>query len=240
MVLRFLIVPLLLLSACATGTKEQFTTPKEDYEKAKAMLQNGDYERALLFLQSFAASHPYSQYTIQAELLRAYAAYKNKEYILSETLSEEFVRRHPRHPDVAYAKYLLAMSHYKQISPPERDPQQTHAAVKAFKRLIKEHPSSPYARDGAKRLHRLYELLAEHEINVGRFYFEKKKYVAAANRFQKVIEDYQTTKAAEEALYRLAACYAALGLKQDARTIARILQYNYPNGSWSRKAARFR
>ncbi len=173
------------------------------------------------------------------ELLRIFAAYKNQEYILSETLSAEFIRRHPRHPNVDYAKYMLAMSHYREASPSEKDPSQSLAAIESFKRLLREHPNSPYARDGARRLQKLYNTLASHEVNVGKFYFNHKRYVAAANRFQTVLEKYQTTPAIEEALYFLAASFAELGIKDEARDTALLLRHNFPKSKWSRKAARF-
>lgn len=236
--LRIFMAMSLLLSACATDTTLK-GTPQQDYAEAKHLIEKGRYEKADLFLDKFAAKHPYSQYSVQAELLRAFVNYKMGQYIMSETLAEEFVRRHPRHPDVAYAKYLLAMSHYKQISPPERDQGETHAAIDAFKLLAREHPGSSYARDGGRRLQKLTNQLAEHELNVGKFYFDRGRFVAAANRFQQVVKAYQTTPAIEEALYYLAASYAALGIKDESANTAKLLRHNYPKGQWSKKAERF-
>jgi len=229
----------LLLGACASGSAVQKSAVEAEYENAKKLLAKGEYSRVNLDLETFGAKHPYSQYSIQAELLRIFAAYKNGEYILSETLSKEFIRRHPRHPNIAYAEYMLAMSHYRQVSPAENDPEQSLAAIKGFKRLLREHPNSSYSRDGARRLQRLYNRLAGHEVSVGKFYFRRGRYVAAANRFQRVLEQYQTTPAIEEALYYLAASYAKLGIKDNARDSALLLRHNYPNSEWSRKAARF-
>ncbi len=229
----------LLLAACAGTELLPSESAKLDYEKAKAMLDDGDYEKTNLFLEHFSGKHPYSQYAIQAELLRAFAAYKTPEYILAETLSKQFVERHPRHPDVAYAKYLLAMSHFRQITNIEHDQTQTHLAIEAFKRLLKENPKSSYAKDGATRLQSLYNMLASHELTVGRYYFDKERYVAALNRFQGVVKKYQTTPAIEEALYYLAASYAKLGISAGARDSAILLRHNYPKGEWSSKAADF-
>jgi len=229
----------LLLYACASSSGAKKSAAEIDYAKAKHLLSKGRYDLANEELETFGAKHPYSQYAIQAELLRIFSAYKNSEYILSETLSEEFVRRHPRHPNVDYAKYMLAMSHYRQISPPEKDQQQTRAAMEGFKKLLREHPGSAYAGDGSRRLQRLYNDMASHELNVGKFYYKRGRYVAAANRFQVVLEKYQTTPAIEEALYYLAASYDKLGIKDDARDSAILLKHNYPKSEWSRKAAHF-
>lgn len=228
----------LMISACAND-KTTTGTPKDDYEDAKHKLSLGKYNQTTLELEKFSANHPYSHYSSQAELLRAFSAYKGEEYVLTEIICEEFIRRHPRHPDVAYAKYLLAMSHYKQVSPPEKDQGESRKAVEGFKRLLKEHPKSSYAKDGAKRLQKLYNHMAQHEVTVGKFYFDRGRYVAASNRFQAVIKDYQTTPSIEEALYYLAAAYAALDIRDSARSTARLLQHNYPKSKWSEKAERF-
>ena len=229
----------LALAACATTSETPKDTAKADYEHAKEMLAKGQYEDADLFLQKFGANHPYSQYTIQAELLRIFAAYKSTEYVLSETLAEEFVSRHPRHPNVDYAQYMLGMSHLRESSPAENDQTQTLAAIESFRTLLKKYPKSVYAKDARRHLQRLYNRLGKHELDVGKFYFDHQRYVAAANRFQMVLEKYQTTPSIEEALYYLAASWDALGVKDDARNTALILRHNYPKSEWSRKAARF-
>ena len=229
----------IMLVSCASDDAAMEGTPKGDYAKGKQMLEGGNYGKATVELEKYTSKHPYSPYSVQAELLRGFAAYKDGQYVVSEIVCEEFIRRHPRHPDVAYAKYLLAMSHYKQVSPPERDQGETKKAIAAFKRLLDEHPKSQYAADGARRLQKLYNSLAKHEVNVGKFYFDKGKFVAAANRFQNVIREYQTTPAIEEALYLLAASYSALDIQHSARTTAKLLQHNYPNSEWSKEAERF-
>ncbi len=229
----------LLLAACSGKELPPAESAKIDYDKAKELLDDGSYDRANLFLENFSANHPYSQYAVQAELLRAFAAYKAGEYVLGETLSEQFIKRHPRHPDVAYAKYLLAMSHFKQITNVEHDQSHTRLAIEAFKRLLKEDPDSSYAKDGASRLQKLYNMLASHELTVGKFYFSKERYVAALNRFQLIVKKHQTTPSIEEALYYLAASYAKLGISASARDTAILLRHNYPKSEWSSKAADF-
>jgi len=216
------------------------TTPKADYEKAKKMvMEQKNYDMAAYFLQKFASAHPYSHYTPQAELLRAYAAYKGDELPLVEFICQHFISLHPKHPDVVYAEYLLAMAYFQERSPPENDQTMTMKAINEFKLVIREHPDTAYAKDASRHLQHLYNSLAGHEVTVGKFYFDHKQYVAAANRFQTVIRSYQTTPSIKEALYYLAASYAALGLKTDAHQTAVLLQSNYPRSKWSAKAKAF-
>ena len=230
---------LLLLAGCAGKDLDPTESAKADYEKAKFLLDDHDYSMANILLEKFGARHPYSQYAVQAELLRVFAAYKNREYVLSETLAKQFAERHPRHPDVAYAKYMLAMSHYKQISDEDRSQAATKLAIDAFTTVVKDHPESQYAKDALPRLQKLTNKLSAHELTVGKYYFDHERYVAAANRFQIVLEKYQTTPSIEEALYYLAASYAKLGITDSAREMAILLRHNYPRSEWSSKAADF-
>jgi len=229
----------LLLAGCASDNNAGKSQAEIDYEVAKTKLNKGSYSEVNKLLEEFGTNHPYSKYTIQAELLRVFSSYKGGEYILSEILSKEFVERHPRHPNVDYAKYMLAMSHYKQSSPAENDQEQTQLAVEAFKRMLSEHPKSEYAKDGQRRLQLLYTRLANHELEVGKYYYDKGRYVAAANRFQEIFEKYQTTSAIEEGLYYLAASFDKMGIKNNAKQTAILLKHNYPKSEWSRKAEPF-
>jgi len=229
----------LVLAACSSDSGIKKSAARIDYEHAKKLLAKGDYSTVTLDLEKFGSDHPYSKYSIQAELLRIFAAYKDDEYILSETLSKQFIRRHPHHPNADYAQYMLGMSHLRESSPSEKDQAQSLFAIDSFKVLLSKYPKSAYAKDGARHLQRLYNGLAEHELNVGKFYFKRHRYVAAANRFQVVLEKYQTTPAIEEALYYLAASYAKLGVADDAHNSALLLRHNYPRSEWSHKAARF-
>ncbi|MFQ5345930.1 MAG: outer membrane protein assembly factor BamD [Mariprofundus sp.] len=229
------IVAITLISGCASDDIN-YANAQLEYAAAKEKLNEGNYGAVTMNLDKFSAKYPYSKYATQADLLRIFAAYKNEEFILSETLSKRFVEEHPRHANVDYAKYMLAMSYYKQRAPAEKDPTMNRLSIEAFKELLEEHPDSAYARDGSARLQSLYNTLAKHELTVGKFYYDKNRYVAAANRFQEVVKSYQTTPSIEEALYYLASSYAKMGLSKDAHQIALLLRHNYPNSSWSSKA----
>ncbi len=230
---------ILIFSGCASD-KAYEDTAENEYKHAKHLINQGNYSQASMDLDKYASRHPYSRFAIRAELLRIFAAYKGGEFILSETLAQRFIDRHPRHPNVDYAKYMLAMSHYREHSDAENDPTQTMLAIDAFRTLLKDHPDSSYAKDGQRYLQKLHNLLAEHELTVGKFYFDNKRYVAAVNRFQGIIEKYRTTPAIEETLYYLAAAYARLEQPENAHQSAILLQHNYPGSSWSKKASKFR
>jgi len=234
-----LIISIALFAGCAKHDEQHKSGAQREYEAAKVLMNKGSYGIVAQNLEKFSANYPYSKYAIQAELLRIFAAYKDGEFVLSETLSKKFVERHPTHADVDYAQYMLAMSYYKERSPAEKDATMNQLAIDAFKKLLKDHPDSAYAKDGQSRLQSLYNTLAKHELTVGKFYYNRDRFVAAANRFQQVLRLYQTTPAIEESLYYLAASYAKMDMDNDARQTAILLRHNYPNSSWSSKAKRY-
>jgi outer membrane protein assembly factor BamD len=227
-----------LFTACASDTTVKDAT-KQEYVDLKSQLDKGRYSETTVALGTFITDHPYSRYAVQAELLRIFSSYKGGEYILTETLSKRFIERHPRHANIDYAKYMLAMAFYKQRSTAEHDATQNKNAIDAFNRLLKEHPDSSYAKQGASRLQQLYNTLARHELIVGKHYYDQQHYVAASNRFQGIVKRYQTTPAIEEALYYLASSYAKMGLQRNAHEYAVLLKHNFPNSEWSKKAAPF-
>ncbi len=237
--LLLLIITISLITGCG---KEQLTpseSAKEDIIRAKEYIDNGSYSSANLFLEKFSTKHPYSQHLAEAEILRIYAAFKNEEYILSETLSTRFISKHPNHPSVSYAQYMLAMSYLKETVAYQRDQAPTRLAVGAFEKLVHDYPKSTYVPEANIHLQNLHNKLAKHELYIGKYYFEHDRFVAAVNRFQDIVKQYQTSPAIEEALYYLAASFNALKLKDSARDSAILLRHNYPKSEWSEKAADF-
>ncbi len=235
-----LLVITLLLTGCATEKPSLSEQAELDYNKGKEMVETKRFGEATAFLDHFTAKHPYSKYAPKAELLRIYASYMDGEAVLSEVLADRFLKQHPTYPDRDYAMYMLAMSHYKERASAERDATHTREAIEAFNRLIKRYPQSAYAADGRARLQQLHNELAGHELTVARYYFSKRRYVAAANRAQEVIEKFQTSPQIEEALYILAASYRRLNLLQEAKDAAQLLRHNYPASKWNGALATLR
>ncbi len=228
-----LIIALVMLSSCASKEDHRYTNPKDDLNRAKAMVADSGYKDADLFLSRFNIKYPYSHYTIEAELLRAYVNYLDEEYDMADLLCTQFIKRHPRYEHIDYAKYLLAMSHYKHADSAIKEQSSTHKAIEAFIHLIDEHPDSPYTKDAKRYLQTLINMLAEHELVVGKYEYDHYHYLAAANRFQVIVKKYQTTPSIEEGLYWLAASYRQLGMEQDSKQIRTLLSYNHPHSSWS-------
>ncbi|MDQ6963192.1 MAG: outer membrane protein assembly factor BamD [Mariprofundaceae bacterium] len=228
---------LCLLSSCASKSAFNTGTAEGDYNHAKYLLDEGLYAKANIVLKQYVTDYPYSKLAVKAELLRIYSTYKAKEFILTETLSESFLSQHPTYPEIPYVKYLLAMSFFKQVEDAAKDQTYTQASIQHFERLLKEHPDSPYAKKGQRSLNKLYKQLAGQEMYVGKYYFDQERYVAAANRFVFVVENYQTMAVIEEAMYYLVLSYQHLDMASHAKDVTKLLRHNYPNSKWTAKLA---
>jgi len=230
-----LLIAMMVLGGCAADKPSLGAQAEIDYNQAKEMVARERFGETAVFLEHFTAKHPYSKYAPQAELLRVYATYMDAQEVLSEVLADRFLKQHPTYVDRDYAMYMLAMSHYKERASAERDATHTTQAIKVFNRLIKSYPQSAYAADAQQRLQQLHNELANHELTVARYYFDNRRFVAAANRAQIVIAQFQTSPQIEEALYLLSASYQRLGMRQEATEVAQLLQHNYPDSKWSGK-----
>ncbi|MEM9627179.1 MAG: outer membrane protein assembly factor BamD [Pseudomonadota bacterium] len=225
-----------LLSACASGSPEDeayVERPVNDlYNVALDELSDGNNSRAAAAFQEVERQHPYSQWATRGQLMAAYAFFKAGQFDQAVGAAERFIGLHPGHKDVPYAYYLIGISYYDQISDVGRDQKMTELAYKSFDELIRRFPDSDYGRDAKLKADLAQDHLAGREMAVGRYYQRKGKFVAAANRFRTVVDQYQTTTHIEEALHRLTEVYLALGVRDEAVKSAAVLGHNYPTSDW--------
>ncbi len=170
--------------------------------------------------------------TPQAELMQAYSLFLAAQYEEAVDVLDMFIKLHPANVDIAYAYYLKALSYYMLISDVNHDQSRTFLAKDSFEDVIAKFPNTKYAIDSSLKIDLVNDHLAGKEMMVGRFYLKKKNPMAAINRFEEVIDNYQTTSHSVEALYRLAESYMMLGLPDEAKKYASVLGYNYPDSQW--------
>ena len=166
----------------------------------------------------------------------AYAHYKDKSYDDAVMSLERFIKYHPGNDDIAYAYYLRGICFYDQISASDKDQSYSQKAHDAFSDVILLFPETEYAKDAAQKLNLTVERKAGQEMDVGRFYLNNRSYLSALNRFQTVVEKYQTTPHIEEALYREVEICRLIGLEAEAKKAAQVLNLNYPESKWNKKA----
>ncbi|HWG79243.1 MAG TPA: outer membrane protein assembly factor BamD [Stellaceae bacterium] len=223
----------LLLAACA-GTKDTYVEkPVEDlYNTAMDQLLDHAYDKAAKSFDEVERQHPYSVWATKAQLMSAYALYQGSKYDESIVAADRFIQLHPGHRDVAYAYYLKALDYYVQIADVGRDQRATEKAMTSLAEVVRRFPDSRYARDARLKIDLARDHLAGKEMEIGRWYEGQRLYLAAINRFKRVVADYQTTTHVPEALHRLTECYLSLGLTEEAQRTASVLGYNYPGSVW--------
>jgi outer membrane protein assembly factor BamD len=177
-------------------------------------------------------NYPYSTWAVNAQLMSGYSNYLQNKYTDAIGVLDRFIQLHPAHRDIAYAYYLRALCYYEQIADIQRDQKGTEQAMNALREVVTRFPDTTYARDAKLKIDLCFDHLAGKEMEIGRFYQKQHLYEAAIGRFQRVVDDFQTTNHAPEALARLTEVYLALGLKDQARKTAAVLGYNYPGSEW--------
>ncbi|HYM17058.1 MAG TPA: outer membrane protein assembly factor BamD [Micropepsaceae bacterium] len=208
------------------------------YNVAWILIGRGDWLNAGRQFDEVERQHPYSIWARRAILMSAYCYYEGNRYQEAIDAADRFIQLHPGNKDVPYAYYLKSVSLYEQINDVDRDQQKTEDALTSLQDLIQRFPDTEYARDARLKVDLTRDHLAGKEMTIGRFYLRQGEYLAAINRFHTVIDKYQTTSHAAEALERLTEAYLALGVVKEAQTSAAVLGYNYPGSQWYQDAYR--
>jgi outer membrane protein assembly factor BamD len=206
------------------------------YDEGLGRLKKSDHEGAAKKFSDLGKAYPYSEWSRKGLIMEAYANYEGRKWEDAITASKSYLSKYPNTKDAAYAQYLYAMSNYNQIPDVTRDQDRSEKALTALQELVEKFPKSEYVADARQRLQVARDQLAGREMEVGRYYLEKRNYTAAINRFREVVAKYQTTRHVEEALERLTEAYMALGLTGEAQNSAAVLGHNFPDSRWYKDA----
>jgi outer membrane protein assembly factor BamD len=206
------------------------------YDEALGRMKSGDYEGAAKKFSQIDKQQTKTEWGRKALIMSAYANYEGKVWEEAINDSKRYIQLYPSTNDTAYAYYLLAMSHYNQIPDVTRDQERSEKALAALQELVNKYPKSEYVSDARHRIQVARDQIAGNQMEVGRFYLQKRNYTGAINRFRDVVGKYQTTRHVEEALMRLTEAYMALGITQEAQTAAAVLGHNFPDSQWYKDA----
>ncbi len=206
------------------------------YDQGLAKLANGAPQDAAKKFTDLGKQYPGSDWARKGLIMTTYAQYQAGDYTGAETSAQRYVKEYPKTPEAAYALYLEASSYYAEIPDISRDQDRSAKALEAFKKVVQDYPNSEYVSDAKFKIQVTSDQLAGKEMSVGRFYLNRRNYTAAINRFRAVLSNYQTTRHAEEALYRLTEAYMGLGITDEAQTAAAVLGHNFPDSQWYKDA----
>ena len=202
------------------------------YKEGMKELEKGDVIYASRKFNEAELLYPQSEWASKSILMAAYAFYSQNYYERSILELERFISKYPKHKNIDYAYFLLAMNHYENIVDEKKDLEPLLLSKEKFEYIINNFPSTDFAQDSKYKLGLIQDVLASKEMHIGKYYLKKKKWVAAINRFKTILSDYETTVYVEEALHRLVETYYKIGLIEEAEKYASVLGYNYQSSEW--------
>lgn len=229
----------LMVSACASDKNidlasyvETVEPANELYNQGLANLDAGRMAEAAKKFEAVDRQHPYSEPARKALLMSAFTNYRSAKYEEAITAGQRYVSLYPTSEDAAYAQYLVGLSYFRQIRDVTQDQKEARRTAEAMRELVERWPESEYVDDAHAKIRYARDQLAGKEMQVGRYYLERREYVGAIKRFRNVVEMYSDTRHIEEALARLAETYLAMGLASEAQAAASVLGHNYPDSQW--------
>lgn len=233
-----LAVPL-LATACASDDDIDLATYVEQtdpadvlYNQGLANLNAGRMKEAIAKFQAIDRQHPYSEFARKAMLMSTFANYRQGNYEEAVNNGKRYVSLYPTTNDAAYAQYLVGLSYFRQIRDVTQDQKEARLTVESMEEVVQRWPDSEYVEDAQTKIRFGLDQLAGKEMQIGRYYLERREYVAAVRRFRNVVEVYPQTRHVEEALARLTEAYYAMGLVSEAQTATAVLGHNFPDSQW--------
>ena len=237
----FLLIIIFSLNSCSKDDQMKKSVVKEKslelqvleaYKEGKDALESGDILYAAKKFNEAETLYPQSTWAPKSALMAAYSYYVQDYYGDAIAELERFIRVYPSYKDLDYVHYLLGVCYFEQIVDEKKDLGAIKDAKIKFNYLIEKYPDTEYALDANFKLDLINEYLASKEMYIGRYYFQKKKWISAINRFRTVVDDYDTTIYTPEALHRLVEVHYTIGLIEEAERYAQLLGYNYGSSEW--------
>lgn len=231
------------LAGCASSTEPSEAykdeTSHQIYKRGVEALRDKSYGEAIKRFEALDVQYPFGAETEQAQLYLIYAYYAKEEYALSSAAAERFIRLHPTSPNVDYAFFMKGLADYNQnlgflerafsIDLATRDLTQLQKSYADFNELVTRFPNSRYAPAAHQYMVYLRNIMADHELHIAEYYYQRKAYVAAANRASDLVAHYQGAPTVPDGLVLMAKSYRQLGLVKQEQDTLKVLNYNYPN-----------
>ena len=235
-----LLITFIFIWSCVDKTKKISEIEEEDieiqmsnaYKEGYFELQKGDVLLAAKKFNESELLYPQSSWAAKSAIMAAYSYYSQNYYGDAVFELERYLTTYPNHKDKPYAHFLLGMSFYEQIINEKKDLQSILDSKEQFELIIREYPTTEFAIDAKFKIDLINEILAAKEMYIAKYYLKRTKWIPALNRFKTVVNDYDTTIYAEEALHRLVEINYRLGLIDESKKYANTLGYNYQSSDW--------
>ena len=202
------------------------------YNQALANMKAGNMAEAARKFDAIDRENPFSEWARKALVMSTFVKYRQGRIDDALASGNRYMAQYPSSKDAAYVQYLIGLSYSKQISDVTQDQRASSRTIDAMQAVIDKYPDSEYVDDAQAKIRFARDQLAGKEMQIGRYYLERKEYLAAISRFRIVVEKYPNTNQVEEALARLVEAYYAMGIVEEAQTAAAVLGHNYPDSQW--------
>ena len=214
------------------NNKNILNDPETLYKLAKISFDEQNFELARQQFKEINKIFPLSNEAIQSEIMIAFIDYIEMDYENAILNYSKIINKYPSHKDLDYVYYMIAMCNYEQLQNEALDGYYNELALNSFDQVIKRFPDSKYSKDSLQKIILVKSNIAAKHMEIGRFYLDNTKYIAALNRFKIVIDEYSMTKFTPEALHRMVEAYYGMGMYEESYNTAALLGYNYPESKW--------
>jgi outer membrane protein assembly factor BamD len=235
----------LLLAGCAgKKSRERITdmSPEALYKRAIELYEHKKLEGAIGMLESIEFAYSGSNRKELEPLVRMgiadatfYRGY-SLDSIDAHTLYLDFVTRYGDHPLAPYAQFQAGVASLEQVNHPSKDQSQTLAAFTDLREVERRYPDSKYSFATRDMISRAQKNLVEHEFLVGKFYLDRKKYMAAVERFRNALDHYPLNTDKEKIYFYLAEGLIASDRDVEGRIYLDKLITDYPFGDYVKPA----
>ena len=233
------LILLYLCISCSNNTNSNIdknvnllNKPETLYKLAKINFDEQNLELARGQFKEIIKLFPLSNEAIQSEIMIAFIDYIQMDYDNAILNYNKIINKYPSHKDLDYIYYMIAMCNYEQLQDEALDGYYNDVALRSFNQVINRYPESKYAKDSRQKIILVKSNIAAKHMEIGRFYLDNKKYIAALNRFKIVVDEFSMTKFTPEALHRMVEAYYEMGMYEDSHNTAALLGYNYPESKW--------
>ncbi|MDC2978401.1 outer membrane protein assembly factor BamD [Pelagibacteraceae bacterium] len=233
------LIVLYICISCSNNTnsnidknKKVLSEPETLYKLAKTNFDGQNFELARQQFKEINKLFPLSNEAIQSQIMIAFIDYIKMDYENAILNYRKIISKYPSHKDLDYIYYMIAMCNYEQLQNEALDGYYNELALNSFNQVITRFPESKYAKDSRQKIILVKSNIAAKHMEIGRFYLESKKYIAALNRFKIVVDKFSMTKFTPEALHRMVEAYYEMGMYEDSYNTAALLGYNYPESKW--------
>lgn len=207
------------------------------FSEAETQYAKGNYCKAAKLYAELKRKSPGEKIFHRAQFQIVMSLYQDKSFDACITEAKEYLLWYPSRPEAEEITITIARAFFQEKGTELTDMDWTTKAQQAFRDYLKAYPEGKYKAEAQEKMAVSYEVQAEKELKVARFYFKKEQYTAAALRVEYMASNFKGSKFVPEALALVSASYLALGKSQDAQVVLKVMQKSFPQSAWTRLAA---